>query len=208
MNELEVLKNSLNISVWMLGVTVFLSVSTVTISAINMAFQRSHNRKSVKPFCNVHTLIDGNGICVSILNAGLGPMIIEKIMLFKKEDDFLKNGMEFSAVLPPDLKYDIKTRDNNPYVVPSMVEVEIFRFSSDLKDYSRSVLAVSPPTSPSSPQLPKKPMRAGKKSRAPIAVSAAPVRMRTSRSRRTEAALRNPRSASRKITFRKRSVTK
>ncbi len=139
MNELEVLKNSLNISVWMLGVTVFLSVSTVTISAINMAFQRSHNRKSVKPFCNVHTLIDGNGICVSILNAGLGPMIIEKIMLFKKEDDFLKNGMEFSAVLPPDLKYDIKTRDNNPYVVPSMVEVEIFRFSSDLKDSKNNI---------------------------------------------------------------------
>jgi len=133
MNELEVLKNSLNISVWMLGVTLFLSVSTVTFSALNMAFQRSHNRKSVKPFCNIHTSINGTGINISIMNAGLGPMIVQKIILLKNKDDEVKSGLQFIDILPPEFNYDTVVNKNDSYILPSMGEMKLFQFTADPK---------------------------------------------------------------------------
>ncbi len=133
MNELEVLKNSLNISVWMLCVTLFLSVSTVTLSALNMAFQRSHNRKSVKPFCNIHKSISRNGISLSIMNAGLGPMIIQKIVLLESVDDTVKNGIKFTDLLPPELHYDKVVNAKDSYIIPPMGEIKLFEFVLDSK---------------------------------------------------------------------------
>ena len=139
MNELEVLKNSLNISIWMLGVTLFLSVSTVTFSALNMAFQRSHNRKSVKPFCNIHKLINGSGLSISIMNAGLGPMIIQKIVLLKNTNDDVKTGKPISDLLPPELHYDTVVNKNDSYILPSMGEMKLVNYTSDLKNKKNSI---------------------------------------------------------------------
>lgn len=139
MNEVELLRNSLNISVWMLCVTVFLAVSTVTISAINMGFQRSHNRKSVKPFCNVHSLINETGIGINIMNAGLGPMIIEKIVLLKNPDDAPEHEIQFAEILPGEFQYDTVINKNDSYIIPSMGEMKLFHYTGDLKDKKNRV---------------------------------------------------------------------
>ncbi|HNX23920.1 MAG TPA: hypothetical protein PKG60_07700 [Spirochaetota bacterium] len=139
MNELEVLKNSLNISIWMLGVTLFLSVSTVTFSALNMAFQRSHNRKSVKPFCNIHKFINETGIGISIMNAGLGPMIVQKIVLLNSIGDAVKNGRLFSGLLPQELHYDTLVNNNDSYVLPSMGEMKLLQYTADQAETKNAV---------------------------------------------------------------------
>ena len=133
MNELEVLKNSLNISIWMLCVTLFVAVSTVTIGAINMAFQRSHNRKSVKPLCNIHKIFNWEVVNLSIMNAGLGPMIIQKIVLLENGDDDVKKGRNLSDLMPPDLNYDVIVNKNDSYIIPTMGERTIFQYTANSK---------------------------------------------------------------------------
>lgn len=142
MNELEVLKNSLNISIWMLCVTLFLSVSTVTLSAINMAFQRSHNRKSVKPFCNIHAFINTEGIGVNIVNAGLGPMIIQKIVLLKNAGDSLTAGFQITDILPQELHYRAAVNNRDSYIIPSMGEMRLFYYAVDSKNKSGKIETV------------------------------------------------------------------
>jgi hypothetical protein len=139
MNELEVLKNSLNISVWMLCVTLFLSVSTVTLSAINMGFQRSHNRKCVKPFCNIHALMNASGISISIMNAGLGPMIIQKIVLLKKNNDTARDGLQLPDLLPPELHYDAVINKKDSYILPAMGEMKLFQYGADSENTKSTV---------------------------------------------------------------------
>jgi len=139
MNEVELLRNSLNVSVWMLCVTVFLAVSTVTIGAINMAFQRSHNRKSVKPFCNIHKFTDSLSVSISIMNAGLGPMVVQKIVLLKNSDDNPKSGLQLSDVFPPDLHYDVIINKNDSYIIPSMGEMKLFQYTAEHKDKNNKV---------------------------------------------------------------------
>jgi hypothetical protein len=129
MNELEVLKNSLNISIWMLCITLFVSVSTIAIGAINMAFQRSHNRKSVKPFCNIHKTMERDSISISIMNAGLGPMIIQRIVLLNKPDDAPDNGVPLSDILPSGLKYDKVLNHNDSYILSSMGEMILLQYT-------------------------------------------------------------------------------
>lgn len=139
MNELEVLKNSLNISIWMLGVTLFMSVGTVTLSALNMAFQRSHNRKSVKPFCSINKSIDVNTLRLSIVNAGLGPMIVQKIVIVKNENDKVKDGVQIFDLLPPELHYKAVVNKNDTHIIPSMGELKLFEISADLNNKLSSI---------------------------------------------------------------------
>lgn len=131
MNELEVFKHSLNVSYWMLGVTVFLSICTVTFGAINMGFQRSHNIKSVKPFCNIHTSMNASGINIIIMNAGLGPMIVQKIVLLKTNDESVKDGAQILDLLPSELHYDTIVNKKDSYIIPAMGEMKVVQYSTD-----------------------------------------------------------------------------
>ncbi len=139
MNEIEVLRNSLNVSICMLGVTAFLSICTVTFGAINMGFQRSHNIKSVKPFCNIHTSLDETGISISIMNAGLGPMIIQKIVLLKSKNDAVKNGTQILDLLPVELHYDTIVNKKDYYILPATGEMKIVQYSVDHKNKKNAV---------------------------------------------------------------------
>lgn len=130
MNEIEILKHSLNISVWMLGVTLLLAVTTVTFGAINMGFQRSHNRKSVKPFCNIHKYISDAGLSIGIMNAGLGPMIILNIVFLKKSDDPVNRGLPLSSLVSGELHCDELINKSDSYIVPSMGEMKILQYTA------------------------------------------------------------------------------
>jgi hypothetical protein len=74
MTELEVFKNSLDVSRITMIITLAMAVTTVVFSALTMAFQRSHNMKSTRPFCNLRR-VEAEGQCRLIVkNSGLGPM--------------------------------------------------------------------------------------------------------------------------------------
>lgn len=122
MTEIDILKQSLNVSLGMLFVTVFLSVCTVTISAITMAFQRSHNRKSVKPLCNIVRYTDDSGGGIKIINAGLGPMIVSSVAV--EGDD--PKGID--AILPAGCELDRQMEVNDSHVIPAGSEDVLFHY--------------------------------------------------------------------------------
>jgi hypothetical protein len=67
--------------------TAIMALEAIAFAALSMAFDRSHSRKSVKLFCNIHKNMTDAEASVSIQNAGMGPMLIQKIVLLKNQDD-------------------------------------------------------------------------------------------------------------------------
>jgi hypothetical protein len=129
MNELEVLEKSLNISALMLIATLVVSLATITFGALNMAFQRSHNRKSVRPYCNVHKAVSDRGICISIMNAGLGPMLIDRVAVVEKGQGEAQAGIPLASAIPSGIQYDTVINNTDVYVLPSMGETKLFEYS-------------------------------------------------------------------------------
>ena len=79
MTEVEIFKQSLDVSRIVMLITIIMTIISATFSALSLAFQRSHNRKSVKPLCNLIKVMDKNSVQIIVENAGLGPMIIRDI---------------------------------------------------------------------------------------------------------------------------------
>jgi hypothetical protein len=80
MTELEVFQKSLEVSRITLIVSIVLSTSSIVFAALEMAFQRSHNKKSVRPLCDVR-IDEGDGLRIGLWNPGLGPMIVKQVLL-------------------------------------------------------------------------------------------------------------------------------
>lgn len=81
MNELEVFQKSLEISRITLIISIVLSVSSMVFAILGMAFQRSHNKRSVRPLCDIR-LEDLEAVFkLGVYNSGLGPMIVTKVAL-------------------------------------------------------------------------------------------------------------------------------
>ena len=78
MTELEVFERSLEVSRLTLYVSIALSLVSIVFTILSMAFQRSHNKKSVKPLCDLR-VEDGEGLAIGLWNLGLGPMIVKDI---------------------------------------------------------------------------------------------------------------------------------
>jgi hypothetical protein len=87
MTELEVFQQSLRVSQIALVISVLISMVSIVFGILSMAFQRSHNRKSVKPFCNVDSRRTGGGLGIFIANAGLGPMRVTGIRITRNRMD-------------------------------------------------------------------------------------------------------------------------
>jgi len=90
MTEIEIFKQSLDVSRIAMIITVIMTVISVTFSALNLAFQRSHDRKSVKPLCCIDKKKAGRSYSIVVENAGLGPMIIKAVSAIgpdQKTDD-------------------------------------------------------------------------------------------------------------------------
>jgi len=81
MTEVEIFKESLDVSRIVMLITILMAVTSVVFSALTMAFERSHNKRSIRPFCNLIASIEGNTTFVSIRNAGMGTMILKSISL-------------------------------------------------------------------------------------------------------------------------------
>lgn len=76
MTELEVFQRSLEVSRMTLYVSITLSLVSIVFTILSMAFQRSHNKKSVKPLCDLR-VEDGENFGIGLWNLGLGPMIVK-----------------------------------------------------------------------------------------------------------------------------------
>jgi hypothetical protein len=81
MTELEVFKQSLDVSRLTLMVSLFVSTASIVFASLEMAFQRSHNKRSVKPLCELSAKGEGERAIIVLRNVGLGPLILSSLSL-------------------------------------------------------------------------------------------------------------------------------
>ena len=86
MTEVEIFRQSLEVSRVVMVITIIMTLISVTFSALTLAFQRSHDIKTVKPLCGVTIRRMGTLFSVIVKNAGLGPMIVTDIRIAVEGD--------------------------------------------------------------------------------------------------------------------------
>lgn len=114
--------------------TSVMALGAITFSALSLAFQRSHSRKSVRPFCNVNQRTTETGITLSIQNAGMGPMRIHKVVLLSKEEDSTQAELSLQEAFPAETKTEVRVHPLDGYVLAPLQEVELFRCVFDTAD--------------------------------------------------------------------------
>jgi hypothetical protein len=123
MTEFEILKENLEITRVVMIITVIMAIITATFSALDVAFQRSHNKRTIRPYCSIHRSITNNSIAIYLKNAGLGPLIIADVILTNDKDESMING----NIIPYYKGVESSIRETIRYsetrIVPSLAEV-------------------------------------------------------------------------------------
>ena len=130
MTVVEIFAHSLMVSRVSLAVSILVSIISIVFGSLSMAFQRSHNRKSVKPFCNIHPFISDGSVHISIFNAGLGPMIISETGFIRKNGKIRKDTVNISELTPEGIKYETENVFSGVYIIPPMSEKKVLAFSA------------------------------------------------------------------------------
>jgi len=125
MTELEFFAQTLMVSRITLAVSIFVSIITIVFGSLSMAFQRSHNRKSVKPFCNIHAFKNNGAIDINIYNAGLGPMIISRTGFVRRDGKIKRDSVNIYDVLPDWIKCETGMIFSGEYIIPPMSERKV-----------------------------------------------------------------------------------
>jgi hypothetical protein len=102
----------------------------VTFSALNLAFQRSHDRKSVKPLCYINRKREKGRFSIVVENAGLGPMIIKSISVVEDE----QRVIDLNAYLEDAFRLGQKSvvlLDSEDLVVPASGGKTVFAIDED-----------------------------------------------------------------------------
>jgi len=94
MSELEVFKQSLDVSRIVMAFTIVMTLVSIVFSALTLAFQRSHNRRTVKPYCCIKRSRAGGVLRIVIRNAGLGPLFVDELRLMKEGEALPLDDLE------------------------------------------------------------------------------------------------------------------
>ncbi|MGE5422683.1 MAG: hypothetical protein ACM3QW_05430 [Ignavibacteriales bacterium] len=126
----QMLSHYFDVSHSMLFVTTMLAVTTMVFGIINMVFQRSHNKKSVKPFCNIHQIRSNDAIEINVHNAGLGPMVIKGITVIDSTAGKGTEEVPLTDILPKSLNYNYIINNKDKYVLAPLGELKLFRYTT------------------------------------------------------------------------------
>ena len=107
--------------------TSIMALGAITFSALSLAFQRSHSRKSVRPFCNVIQRKTDNRLSVCIQNAGMGPMRIQRISLLANEGDPIQTGIPLEEAFALELSAKVSVQHLDAFVLAPLQDTELFR---------------------------------------------------------------------------------
>jgi len=97
MTEVEIFRQSLEVSRVVMVITIIMTLISVTFSALTLAFQRSHDRKTVKPLCSLTIRRSGKFFSIIVKNAGLGPMIVTDIRFAEEGNGGVEGGDDASV---------------------------------------------------------------------------------------------------------------
>jgi len=100
MTELEVFTKSLEISRLTLIVSLIVSIASIAFASLEMAFQRSHNVRSLRPLCEARSSRKDGRVAIEVRNVGLGPLILSSASLSIGGEDRPSERQE-PRVIPP-----------------------------------------------------------------------------------------------------------
>lgn len=161
MTEVEIFKESLDVSRIVMLITIVMTIISATFSALTLAFQRSHNKKTVKPLCDAAIIVDRENPGIDLKNAGLGPMIVRNVtitepdheevnfsdfcqsllaekagcIVYKKTDNMILSANEQRTILELNREVKLK-RDVEDFVLARLAAAELKIDYSDIYDKS------------------------------------------------------------------------
>jgi hypothetical protein len=123
MTEFEILKENLEITRVVMIITVIMAIITATFSALDVAFQRSHNKRTIRPYCSIRRSITNSGIAIFLKNAGLGPLIIADVSLINDKDESKIEGnvIPYYKAVESSIRESIRYSETR--IIPSLAEV-------------------------------------------------------------------------------------
>jgi hypothetical protein len=128
MTELDVFKQSLDVSRLTLMVSLFVSTASIVFASLEMAFQRSHNKRSVKPLCELSAKVEGERSVIVLRNVGLGPLILSGLSL-SGEGAQESSGLVALLELPEE-----------GLVIPSLEKREILSFPEEGREEAEGLV--------------------------------------------------------------------
>lgn len=101
------------VTAWTAIAALFVSFLSIVLTCVNLRMQRTHNRKSVCPIGQITVGDYENSIFVRLRNDGVGPLIIEKVAVFRddREEDSEIAIIEFMPELPDGYQWETFLRD-------------------------------------------------------------------------------------------------
>ena len=113
-------------------ITIIMTIISATFSALTLAFQRSHNKKTVKPLCDAIISVDRKNPGISIKNAGLGPMIVRNVTITEPDHDEMSFS-DFCENLLAGKKGCVFYKKTNDMILSVNEQRTILELNSDIK---------------------------------------------------------------------------
>jgi len=114
----------------------FVSICSLVLTVTNLAMQRAHNRKNVIPIAYITVGDYENHTFVRLRNYGIGPMLIEKVIIVQKgmRDETKSTLIECMPVLPGGYYWKDFVEEVTNRAVPANGEITLVEFEGDLSD--------------------------------------------------------------------------
>ena len=142
MTEIQLLRQDMDISRAMMLITIIVAVTSIVFSSITKAFERSYDRKSLRPYLNLIPGISTNAISLEIANAGLGPMLIQKLVLLDRKTHAIMELTSLPSFFPPDAKLEGQYRSFNGYILASSKQLSLFQFEDNCSPRNSSISSI------------------------------------------------------------------
>ncbi|MBL7921199.1 MAG: hypothetical protein JNJ40_12850 [Bacteroidia bacterium] len=102
--------------------SVIVAIISFILTVATILQTRKHNRKSLRPIISINPFDYSNCIKIELINEGVGPAIIKKIVVEKNEHERKSSVYNWMPSLPKGLHYsNYLTRDQNIAMIPGKI---------------------------------------------------------------------------------------
>jgi hypothetical protein len=114
----------------------FVSAVSIILATFNMTTQRTHNRKSLMPIAHVRLGDYENRIFVRLFNDGIGPMIIDSIVVSKPRGKGKRHGtfIDYMPALPPGILWTTFVTDLSGWALSADKDLTLLLLEGDPTD--------------------------------------------------------------------------
>ncbi len=113
------------------SVALLVSIISILVGALSLKFQRTHNRKSVKPIGNIVFSDYENRVAVNLKNAGVGPLFIKSLKVKNKNKKTKNNIIDFMPEHPSNLPWTNYFANPTDFVIPPGEKLNLIELSTE-----------------------------------------------------------------------------